>query len=209
MDSHDEVLGRLGSIDIYLFDQLQKKRIRPGMKILEVGCGGGRNLAWFLAHDYDVRGVDRDPGAILAAARLAEGLGRDPAGRFLVETADRLSFGDGEFDVVVAIAVLHFADDPAHFDAMLDECWRVLRPGGLFLARLASSIGIEERIEPVGTGRYRIPDGTTRFLVDERRLLAEAERLGARLLDPIRTTVVQGLRAMTTWCLAKGSGPAV
>ena len=74
--------------------------------------------------------------------------------------------------------------------------------------RTRSSFGIEGRIEPVGTGRYRIPDGTTRFLVDERMLLAEAERLGARLLDPIRTTLVQGLRAMTTWCLAKGNEPA-
>ncbi len=203
MDSHDETLDRLGSIDIYLFDQLQKRRIRPGMKVLEVGSGDGRNLAWFLANDYDVYAVDVELAAVERTSNRAKELGREVAGHFRVEAANRLSFGDGEFDVVVAIAVLHFADDLGHFDAMLGECWRVLRPGGLFLARLASSIGIEGRVRPIGSGRFHLPDGTDRFLVDEAMLLERSERLGARQLDPIRTTQVQGLRSMTTWCLGK------
>ena len=52
---------------------------------------------------------------------------------------------------------------------------------------------------PLGEGRFFLPDETERYLVDERRLVDAAARLGALQLDPIKTTVVQGLRAMTTW----------
>ena len=35
-----------GNIDIYLFDQLLRARLRPGMRVLDAGCGGGRNLVY-------------------------------------------------------------------------------------------------------------------------------------------------------------------
>ena len=94
-----------------------------------------------------------------------------------------MSFSDESFDVVLSSAVLHFARDEAQFHAMLREMWRVLRPGGFFFARLASSIGIEQRIRPLGNRRYRLPDGSDRFLVDEEMLLsltADARRLARR-----------------------------
>lgn len=69
--------------------------------------------------------------------------------------------------------------------------------------RLATSIGLEDRIVPIGSGRYRLPDGTDRYLVDEATLLSTTERLGGRLADPIKTTNVQGQRCMTTWCVRK------
>ena len=85
---------------------------------------------------------------------------------------------------------------------MLDEMWRVLARGGLFFARLASSIGIEPLLSDT-TGRLRLPDGSDRFVVDERLLLDVTYELGATLLDPIKTTNVQNQRAMTTWVLQK------
>jgi SAM-dependent methyltransferase len=105
-------------------------------------------------------------------------------------------------DAVVCSAVLHFAADGAHFGRMVRELWRVTAPGGLFFARLASNIGLEDRVGAAGR-RVRLPDGSDRFVVDEAMLLAWTERLGARLLDPIKTTNVQGQRCMTTWCLLK------
>jgi hypothetical protein len=87
---------------------------------------------------------------------------------------------------------------------MLDGMWRVLRPGGFFFARLASSITLEEGVVPIGNGRYRLPDGSDRFLVNEALLETLGEELGGRLAEPLKTTNVQGQRAMTTWCLTKG-----
>ncbi len=115
-----------------------------------------------------------------------------------------MSFDDGSFDAVLASAVLHFARDTRHFKAMLTELWRVLTPGGFFFARLASTIGIEDRVEPLRDRRFHLPDGSDRFLVDEALLTDYASALGAEQVEPIKTTNVQNLRAMTTWCLVKG-----
>jgi tellurite methyltransferase len=98
--------------------------------------------------------------------------------------------------------VLHFARDERDFAAMLREMWRVLSPGGLFFARLASSIGLEHQL-PATTGRMRLPDGSERFVADERMLLEWTTTLGGRLADPLKTTNVQNLRCMTTWAIEK------
>lgn len=193
-----------GNIDIYLFDQLLRGHIAPGMRVLDAGCGGGRNLVYLLRAGYDVCGVDESTGAIVAVRRLAAQLApRLPADNFRVEPVDAMSFPDDHADVVVSSAVLHFARDDAHFDAMLRGSWRVLRPGGLFFARLASSIGIEKEIQPLGDGQFHLPDGSQRYLVTAQALEVAANELGGTLADPLKTTVVQNQRSMTTWVLRK------
>jgi SAM-dependent methyltransferase len=191
-----------GEIDIYLFDQLLKGRFTADMSILDAGCGGGRNLIYFLRNNYKVYGVDQNAGAIAQVRRLASNLNPDISPEnFLVSDVEELPFPSESFDAVISSAVLHFARDAQHFNRMLDEMWRVTRPEGLFFARLASSIGIEELVKPVGGGRYLLPDGTERFLVDTESLMAAADRLGAQWLEPLKTTNVQNLRCMTTWVL--------
>jgi len=193
-----------GDIDIYLFDQILRGRIAPGQRIFDAGCGGGRNLVFFLRDGYDVRGIDADADAVAATRQLAAQLApRLPADAFQVAPLERHTESDESADVVIVSAVLHFAHGHEHFDAMLAGAWRVVAPGGLFFARLASSIGIEHQVQPIGGGRYRLPDGSDRYLVDEARLMAATARLGGQLLDPLKTTVVQGQRAMTTWVLHK------
>lgn len=201
----DDPIARLGAIDIYLFDQLQRGRIRPGMRLLDAGCGGGRNLPYFLGAGYEVRALDPDPAAIDAVRALAARLApRLPASCFRVEPVERSTFADGVADVVVSSAVLHFARDDAHFDAMLAGSWRLLAPGGLFFCRLASTIGLDAgRCTPLGGRRFHLPDGSDRYLVDRPLLDRLTERLGGRLLDPIKTTVVEDQRCMTTWVLEK------
>ena len=194
----------LGEVDIYLFDQLLKGRFDSVRSVLDAGCGAGRNLVYFLQHGFEVFGVDRDPGAIARVRYLAGDLAPQLSPEhFQVAPVEALPFASQSMDAVLSSAVLHFATDERHFGRMLQEMWRVLRPGGFFFARLASSIGIESRVEPISHGRYRLPDGTERFLADESRLLAWTDRLGGSLAEPMKTTNVQNLRAMTTWCLHK------
>lgn len=196
-----------GSIDIYLFDQLLKGRLTPGMRVLDAGCGSGRNLAYLVGSGYEVWGVDRDPERLEEAEALARSLRPDlPRGRFAVASLEDLSHDDGSFEFVISSAVLHFAPSEGAFDAMLTEMWRVLAPGGILFARLASTIGIEELVVPMRSRWYRIPDGTERFLVDADFLRDRAARLRGAQLEPIKTTVVERMRAMTTWVLEKRSG---
>ena len=86
---------------------------------------------------------------------------------------------------------------------MVKEMWRVLKPGGIFFARLASTIGIEDQMELIEGRRYHLPDGSERFLTDEAMLLRVTTALGGKFIEPIKTTVVQNMRAMTTWCVRK------
>ena len=199
-----DIHEQFGDIDVYLFDQLLRGRIGPGMRVVDVGCGSGRNLVYLLRSGYEVGGVDPDRGAIAAVRRLASQLAPAlPADNFRVEPAEAITFPDAFADVVLCNAVLHFARDDAQFRAMLGGAWRVLKPGGLFFCRLASSIGIEQLVKPIAGRRHRLPDGSERYLVDEGRLVLLTEELGGTLVDPLKTTVVQNQRSMTTWVVRK------
>ena len=145
-----ELSALVGDIDIYLFDQLLRGRFDTRRRVLDAGCGAGRNLVYLLGRGFDAFAIDSDPAAVAA----------------------------------------------------VKEMWRVLVPGGLLFARLATSIGLEHQLE-VPVGRVRLPDGSERFVVDEATLLVTARALGGRLVDPLKTTNVQQLRAMTTWVLVK------
>ena len=195
---------QFGQIDIYLFDQLLKARISPGMRILDAGCGAGRNLVYFLREGYEVYAADSDARAVdtirSMARRFAPAL---PPSNFRVEPVEQMSFDDACADVVVCNAVLHFARDDAHFEAMLQGSWSVLKPGGLFFCRLASTIGMESQLTHIQGRHFQSPDGAERYLVDAGLLRSMAERLGGELAEPLKTTVVQDQRSMTTWVLRK------
>jgi len=194
-----DLKAQFGDIDIYLFDQLLRGRIPAGSKIVDAGCGGGRNLVYLLREGFEVYGVDPDARAVEAVRRLP-GAERE---NFRQELVEEMSFADGFADVVISSAVLHFAKDDGQFRAMLAGSWRVLKPGGLFFCRLASSIGIEDRVQRIEGRRCLLPDGSERYLVDEGLLVGLTQELGGRLLDPLKTTVVQDQRSMTTWVMRK------
>jgi SAM-dependent methyltransferase len=193
-----------GNIDIYLFDQILKNQFTNQMRILDAGCGGGRNLVYFLRNGFNVFGIDQNREAIEHVRDLAKSLAPElPAENFRLAQVEEMPFDDEVFDAVISSAVLHFADSERHFNRMLDEIWRVLKPGGLLFVRLASLIGIEDKIKLIEGRRYWLPDGSERFLVDEEFLLAAIARLNGVLAEPIKTTNVQNLRCMTTWVSRK------
>lgn len=199
-----DLAAHFGGIDIYLFDQLLRGRIVPGMSVFDAGCGGGRNLTYLLRSGYEVFASDREPAAVEAVRTLARTLAPHlPPTNFRVEAIEEASFVDASVDVVVSSAVLHFARDDAHFEAMLDALWRVLRPGGLLFCRLASSIGMESRMQPLSGRRCVLPDRSERYLVDAALLLEHTARLGGALADPLKTTIVHDKRCMTTWVVRK------
>jgi len=193
-----------GNIDIYLFDQLLKGRFDNCRNIIDIGCGNGRNIFYFLKNDFNVFGIDQDADAIALVKTLAQQLAPNiPSEHFVVEKAEDIPFGDAEFDLAICSAVLHFANSKDHFEQMLNSIWRVLKPGGYFFARLASDIGIESLVKSTGNGKYLLPDGTIRYLVNHDSLIHYTQELKGELYEPIKTTNVSNLRAMTTWCVRK------
>ncbi|MDB5249059.1 MAG: SAM-dependent methyltransferase [Segetibacter sp.] len=193
-----------GNIDIYLFDQLLKGTFDDCKSVIDVGCGYGRNIVYFLKSGFEVFGVDQNAAAIGEVKKLSKQLApANPLENFRVALAEALPFGDYTFDVAISSAVFHFAKSEEHFDRMVRSVWRILKPGGYMFARLASNIGIENLVVDLGNGRCRLPDGSDRFLVDQQTLLDYTKKLNGQLFEPIKTTNVQNLRCMTTWCVRK------
>ena len=204
MSSLSDLQEMFGSIDIYLFDQLLKGRLASGMSLLDAGCGNGRNLIYFMRNGYSVYGVDHSPEAIAQIRTLASQLAPElPPDNFRVESIDSLSFANQSFDVVLSSAVLHFSRDEDHWLAMVREMWRVLKPGGIFFARLSSTVGIQDHIQHLSGRIFRLPGGTEWFLVDAAMLEKVTLELGGEWLEPFKTVVVHNKRSMSTWCLRK------
>ena len=200
---HNTLRETYGDIDIYLFDQLLKGRYDDLKKVLDVGCGSGRNLPYFLRNGYEVFAVDPSLQEVETVKQLSTQLApNNSLENFAVCNAENMPFEDASFDLIICSAVLHFAGDEKQFYNMLSSIFRVLKLGGYFFARLASDIGIEERVRPLGNRRYLLPDGSERFLVNE-EILQKYTREFGELYEPIKTTNVQNMRCMTTWCVQK------
>jgi SAM-dependent methyltransferase len=201
------VQEQFGQIDIYVFDQILRGNIGPGMRVVDAGCGPGRNIVYLLREGYEVFGVDADADAVASVRKTAKLIApRLPIENFQVAALESMPFPDAFADVVLCHSVLHFARDEAHLDAMVRGLWRVLRPGGMLFCRLGSTIGVGNGIvlEPLGGRRFRMSHGAEWFLVDEAMLMEYTRTLGGELIDPLKTTLVQGQRCLTTWVVRKG-----
>jgi ubiquinone/menaquinone biosynthesis C-methylase UbiE len=106
--------------------------IRPGMRLLDLGCGTGslaRALADRLGEDGRVVGIDLAPKQL---QRARDKLARTPISAGLLRaTARELPFGANAFDGIVSSLVFHALPDDVRARA-IDEAHRVLRPGGFF-----------------------------------------------------------------------------
>jgi SAM-dependent methyltransferase len=193
---------QFGQIDIYVFDQILRGNIAAGMRVLDAGCGYGRNLVYLLREGCEVYALDANPEGLEHVRALAAELNpKLPAENFRVGNIEAMPFADGFADVVMCSSVLHFARDQDHFLSMIEDLWRVLRPGGLLFTRMGSRIGME--FEQVRPDIYRIGDAQEWFLVDEELLLGLTNELNGVMVDPLKTTIVQDYRCMTTWVLRK------
>jgi SAM-dependent methyltransferase len=193
---------QFGQIDIYLFDQILRGNIAPPMRVLDAGCGFGRNLVYLLREGCEGFAIDANPEAVDHVRQLSESLQTGlPAENFQVGAIEEIPFPDEFADVVLCNAVLHFARDERQFQDMLGQLWRVLKPGGLFFCRLGSRIGMD--FKRLHDNIFLIPDGSEWFLVTQEMLLALTHQLNAVLVDPLKTTIVQDHRCMTTWVLRK------
>ena len=196
---------QFGQIDIYVFDQILRGNIAAGMRVLDAGCGYGRNLVYLLREGCEVFALDGDAAGVEHVRQLSASLETGlPEENFQVGLIEKMPFADGFADVVICNSVLHFARDDEQFRAMVDGLWRVLRPGGMLFCRLGSRIGMDFR--RVRGNVFLTGDGSEWYLVDEEMLLGLTEELNGVMVDPLKTTVVQDYRCMTTWVMRKRRG---
>lgn len=185
--------------DIYLLDQINKNRYQNSDVILDAGSGGGRNLYWFYNNDFTIYGIDKVEVNVEELKKKYS----NQATNFVVSNVEELSFKDEFFNHIICVAVLHFAENESHFLDMFSELMRVIKPKGSLFIRVASDIGIADKLIPVSEGVYKMPDGTTRYLFSKMLLNKLNELHNFTLLEPLKTVNVDDLRCMTTIVLQK------
>lgn len=197
----------LGNIDIYLLDQILKGRFTKEMKILDAGCGEGRNCIYFLQEGYQIFGVDADPIAIQMARTYARTIQKDyDTHRFQRAMVQDMPFHQGAFDAVISSAVTHFAKSEADFFKMISEMLRVLRPGGiLFLRTCTDRDNILSNAPHLGDGVYLLPDDSERFVLTSKIERALLENFNLTYLESPKSVAVHGLRSMGVFLFGKKS----
>jgi SAM-dependent methyltransferase len=194
----------LGNVDIYLLDQILKGRFGKEMKILDAGCGEGRNTVYFVRHGYQIFGIDPNETAIQYCRFQARSLNPDfDLHRFQVGKLEAVPFHAGAFDSVICSAVLHFARDRDNFLQMISEIHRVLKPRGILWFRMCTGFGgVLEQSVSLGEGRYRLPDGSERFVLTTSDV-DSLQNMGFRFLESPKTVLVLGQREMGVLLMEK------
>ena len=194
----------MGNIDIYLLDQILKARFEKQHKILDAGCGEGRNLIYFVRNDYQVWGLDKNEDAVQMLKYVVKSINKSyPLERFVAGNVEKMPYQDRYFDAIISSAVLHFAENKDHFLSMIGELSRVLKPGGILFARMTTDVGIKELIQHAGEGKYFLPDGSVRFLLNKNQLKEIMVKFGFQFLEPFKTVIVDKMRSMSTLVLQK------
>ncbi|MCP4443454.1 MAG: class I SAM-dependent methyltransferase [Aureispira sp.] len=198
------MLEEFGNIDIYLLDQLMKGRINKNMRILDAGCGSGRNSYFFIRQGMDVYGIDdNEKGMATLWDLIPQWNPNFDRARFLVSDIIDMPHPDQHFDYIICNAVLHFAKNSMHFMQLFDELMRVLRPKGILFIRMTSKHTVEHLIQLVEDGVYQLPDGSTRYLLDIQLLAQLIKKYNLKPIEQLKTTNVANLRSMTTLVLQK------
>lgn len=197
----------LGNVDIYLLDQILKARFQTDQKILDAGCGEGRNLIYFVRNNYQVYGIDKDGDTIQMLKHLVKSINKEyPQERFATCQIEKLPFENKFFDAIISSAVMHFAENEDHFKSMFAEQARILKAGGFFFARMTTDIGLDNSIVGAGKEKVLLPDGSYRFLLTKDLLQEMMDKYGFEFTEPFKTVVVDNQRSMCILVLKKQMG---
>ncbi len=178
-----------GNIDIYLLDQVLKGRFGGKPKLLDAGCGEGRNLKYFVYNSFEVYGNDVNPLAIKMTRMIYKSI---PTEHFIESSIEDLDFNVGSFDAIICAAVLHFANDEAHFKIMLQKLSVLLKQDGILFIRMATNVGLNKNA---------IPDFP--FILEKEKIGSTFSAVGLSFIEPWKSVSVEGQRSMGTFILSK------
>lgn len=182
---------QVGNVDIYLLDQILKGRFEGRKRILDAGCGEGRNLPYFINNGLEVHGIDTNPQAI----KMLQMMYKDQRDNFKVGSIEQLEYDDDYFGAIICSAVLHFASNKDHFMMMMEALSRTLKPTGNMFIRMACDVGL------VSNGAE---DQGFTYLLTHEDLHEALDAYNLELVDPFKTVLVEDKRSMAVLMLEKG-----
>jgi len=169
------------------------------LRVLDIGCAGGRNSEYLARAGCDLHAIDAsEPMVRRTRLRVGGVLGeREAARRVRKGRMENLGgFADGAFDLVVALGVYHGAPDRRTYEQALAETARVMSPGAtLLVSNFAPGTVLEGvRLEPLTCepGVYLGHDSGRHFLLDAAELDALFSGLGLYPEVPTETVMAEG-----------------
>lgn len=133
---YQKLLENFANTDLDVIDQLLKRRIPAESKILDAGCGEGRNLTYFIKNEYPVWAIDSDPLAVKYCQYYGKSIRPEfNSENILTDSIEEMLFPSSFFDVVFCINVIHAIPDNNLALLMLKKLSQVLKPGGYLLLK--------------------------------------------------------------------------
>ena len=176
--------------------------IRDRHRLLEIGCGQGRNIIPFLNLEKDIYGIDMDEKNVALCKLIATSLGRDPS-FFSKANARMLPFENDFFDAIINCRVMHFAKNGHDFKQQWKEQFRVLKKGGFLYVCTDTSINNEEIVQSTDGERSWFNDQSKRILLTEQLFDLVNLHNNFKLLEPLKTIRFGKEHAHAILCLQK------
>ena len=192
----EKLNSELGNIDLFLLDQLLKGRVSENDRILDAGCGEGRNLLYFLRNNYKVHAVDPNPSAIKMVQMHARTLGSTiPATNFLCTTIEESPYEAGYFDVVFCFSLLHHSTSAADFHNKVRSLLGMLKDKGTLLLKMEALKGVEDGVVQLESGLFNLPDGSSRYLMTNSDIKWITAECGMKQLEPVKIEMIENQRS--------------
>jgi tellurite methyltransferase len=206
IDSNDQekLLGELGQLNLHLLEQVRNGQIQPQMKILEIGCGYGHNIRFFIKHGYDAYGIDKSEEAIQLIKEYLPGWNPSlKTENFQVAEPLTLPFQEGFFDYTYALHFSEFTNNADSLAPLLKEALRVVKPSGVLFLQLETNIGLEGKVLHLTGNRYLMQDGQEKILISETELNNLVKSLNCNSLLPMTTLMYHSKKSYTFLTLLK------
>ncbi len=137
-------------------------------KLLDFGCGAGGASIQFAKYGFQVSSFDNSPGMIKVAEHLAKQHDVFEQIDFTVQTAEKLDYPSGYFDIISGVDILHHID----IEQGIKECYRILKKGGQAIFREHIEIPVFDFVRNSKIGLKIIPKNKSagHITEDERKL---------------------------------------
>ncbi len=191
-----EINNYFGDMDIFLMDLILKGKIPEKGKVLDAGCGEGRNGIYFINNQYSYTGVDTDRSKV----SLIEFLSGGTESSFFVEDIKTFAERKETFDFIVCSRVLHFAESVDHFYEMWNDLISMLNPRAIIYISMDSVIDTDIG-EAKDNGRFLFPDGEVRFAITKE--IYKDIKKGFEEIESLKTLVAHEKRAQSFIALKK------